>query len=612
MIIMDCYYCGAELRPNAHFCNRCGTVQPASPPVSSPSLFAISPATSGSGATIPIRDTATADVAKEGVTGRPSAVLEEEGQADEGEEDTSLRVKRPPRVLRTHDQLDQEVVPAAELGSEAQEEDEDTRPSPAIRVATRPQVIDGGVPIEWAEAETVETEILPAHMSTTGRLETLPTDESPADEVATSEVETVTTPTVMPDESSTQTGLFTPHALSWPLPVSIIIGGRYRVETLICAAADEPDGENVYRVSDLKGYERCWSCGQEYGDGAEASDRFCRECGADMLGREYLMYERRIPEGGTTVAIDLANTTPEHPVAMGGVGMQEERTFTQNSRAYRVVPRVTEPSPFPHGAHILIGMATDVGRVRSGERNEDSLGALVLNLAHDSHLQPLALGIVADGLGGHVNGQDASRLVSRIVTEHILRTVASPLVSLPVDGVATEEGLKTILLESARAANTALCSANEQTGADMGSTLVAALVFGNSAYLINVGDSRGYVFSDGELHQITTDHSFVEQLIISGFVAPEDRYTHPQRNQILRSLGDDVDVEIDLFEQKLRPGMRFMLCSDGLWEMVRDDESARILRDAPDPQEACDQLVESANEHGGEDNISVVVIEVRN
>ena len=557
------------------------------------------------------RDIAADDVANEGTAGGPSAVMEEEGQVDEGEGDSSLRVKRPPRVLRTQDQPDQDVDTAAELGSEGSREDEDTRPSPAIRVAARVPTSDGGVPIEWAEAETVETEILPVHVVATGMLEKLQEEESLADETATSEAETIATPAVLADESSTQPGLVTPHALSWPLPVSIIIGGRYRVETLAGTAPTEPDGENIYRVSDLKGYERCWSCGQEYGEGTEASDRFCRECGADMLGREYLMYERRIPEGGTAVAIDQANTEPEHPVAAGALGILEERTFTQNSRAYRVVPRVTEPSPFPHGAHILIGVATDVGRVRSGERNEDSLGALVLNLAHDSHLQPLGLGIVADGLGGHVNGQDASRLVSRMVTEHILRMVASPLVSLPADGVATEEGLKTILLESARAANTALCSANEQTGADMGSTLVAALVFGSSAYLINVGDSRGYVFSDGELHQITTDHSFVEQLIISGFVAPEDRYTHPQRNQILRSLGDDMDVEIDLFEQKLRPGMRVMLCSDGLWEMVRDDESSRILRDALNPQEACDRLIESANEHGGEDNISVVVIEVR-
>jgi serine/threonine protein phosphatase PrpC len=139
---------------------------------------------------------------------------------------------------------------------------------------------------------------------------------------------------------------------------------------------------------------------------------------------------------------------------------------------------------------------------------------------------------------------------------------------------------------------------------------VAALLFGSSAYIINVGDSRGYLFSDGELRQITTDHSFIEQLIVSGFVAPQDRYTHPQRNQILRSLGDDVDIDIDFFEQKLKPGMRLLLCCDGLWEMVRDDEIGSILRESAGPQEACDRLIESANEHGGEDNISVVVIEV--
>ncbi len=414
----------------------------------------------------------------------------------------------------------------------------------------------------------------------------------------------------MIEEEPSLPGAATPDALSWPLPVSIIIGGRYRVETVISSNPDDQESENIYRVSDLKGYERCWSCLQEYGEGTEASDRFCRECGADMLGREYLMYERRIPADGQEVAIDQARTAPEHPAVTSNLVTQEERTFVQGNRSYRVIPKLTEPSPFPRGAHILIGAATDVGKTRGGERNEDSIGALVLNLGHDSHMQPLALGIVADGLGGHVNGQDASRLATRMVTEYILRRVALPLVSLPVDGVPIEEDLKSVFLEGARAANAALCNANDETGADMGSTLVAALLFGSSAYVINVGDSRGYLFSDGELRQITTDHSFVEQLIISGFIAPADRYTHPQRNQILRSLGDELNVEIDVFEQKLKPGMQLMLVSDGLWEMVRDNESADILRESTSPQEACDRLIERANEHGGEDNISVVVIEV--
>jgi serine/threonine protein phosphatase PrpC/predicted RNA-binding Zn-ribbon protein involved in translation (DUF1610 family) len=614
---MNCASCGAELRPNAHYCNQCGAVQPAE------RQLVGSPSTSSSMMSIPSNQSADGD---RGLGTDAAHAGPEEGDISSG------RLKRPPRVLRAteDDQSGQmgpygqeDASPTPPLGSSRFPSgvipdlgEQETQPTPIVRV-TRPEVPEPTRPVAWEDTETAETEILPVRVPTTGKLDrfdlvegahsgdtAIPSEQSRPDEKMPSSASQT------PEDSGVQTGMLPPDALSWPLPVSIIIGGRYRVETVVSTASDDQDGENIYRVSDLKGYERCWSCSQEYGEGTEASDRFCRECGADMLAREYLMYERRIPADSTEIAIDEAKTEPEHPVVTGTLVTQEERTFTQSSRSYRVIPRLTEPSPFPHGAHVLIGVATDVGQTRAGERNEDSIGSLVLNMAHDSHMQPLALGIVADGLGGHVNGQDASRLAVRMVIEYILRKVALPLVSLPVDGVAVEEDLKTVLLDSALAANTALCNANDETGADMGSTLVAALLFGSSAYIINVGDSRGYLFSDGELRQITTDHSFVEQLIVSGFVAPEDRYTHPQRNQILRSLGDDVDVDIDFFEQKLKPGMRLLLCCDGLWEMVRDDEIARILRETVSPQEACDRLIESANEHGGEDNISVVVIEV--
>jgi serine/threonine protein phosphatase PrpC len=637
---MNCVSCGAELRPNAHFCNQCGAVQPPEQElVGAPSI-------SSSRLSIPSNQPGNSD----------SSPTNDAMHAGPEDGDSSGRVKRPPRVLRsTEDQQGQigqygqeEGVPASLAGEEdnlgdlvgktpvdspvysyppspaefpagatPDLGDQETQPSPVIHIP-RSEVSEATRPVAWVDTETAETEILPVQVATTGKLERFDLvegahsgDTGVKGESPRSDEKTPASLAVPSEEGPVQTaGMLPPDALSWPLPVSIIIGGRYRVETVVSAASDDQDGENIYRVSDLKGYERCWSCLQEYGEGTEASDRFCRECGADMLAREYLMYERRIPADSTEIAIDEAKTAPEHPVVTGILVTQEERDFTQSSRSYRVIPRLTEPSPFPHGAHVLIGVATDVGKTRAGERNEDSVGSLVLNLAHDSHMQPLALGIVADGLGGHVNGQDASRLAARMVTEYILRKVALPLVSLPVDGVAVEEDLKGVLLEGALAANTALCNANDETGADMGSTLVAALLFGSSAYIINVGDSRGYLFFEGELRQITTDHSFVEQLIVSGFVAPEDRYTHPQRNQILRSLGDDVDVEIDFFEQKLKPGMRLLLCCDGLWEMVRDNEIESILSETASPQEACDRLIESANEHGGEDNISVVVIEV--
>jgi len=100
-------------------------------------------------------------------------------------------------------------------------------------------------------------------------------------------------------------------------------------------------------------------------------------------------------------------------------------------------------------------------------------------------------------------------------------------------------------------------------------------------------------------------------LIAGGLIRPEERYTHPQRNQIYRSLGGEPDGPVDIFEQRLAPGMRLLLCSDGLWEMVRDDELARILCETPHLQDACDALIRAANAHGGEDNIAALVVEVR-
>ena len=146
---------------------------------------------------------------------------------------------------------------------------------------------------------------------------------------------------------------------------------------------------------------------------------------------------------------------------------------------------------------------------------------------------------------------------------------------------------------------------------DAGSTLVAALVYGETAYVVNVGDSRAYVCDDDGLRRITSDHSLVEQLVAGGLIQPDEVYTHPQGNQIFRSLGDDPDIQVDLFVQKLRPGMQLLLCSDGLWEMVRDPRIEELLRAGTDPQTTCDALIDAANEGGGEDNISAVVVAIR-
>ena len=581
--MVECIQCGEMLRSGARFCNVCGTRQtlqdiPVSPPVADESA---SPATSADAAE-------TSD-----------------------QEASGSRLKRPPRVERTSDEqqasssdggravattvLPEEVgIEVARLAGGA---------IPDVAEAASPFADVADVPVD--EAETVESK-------TVTPIRAMP----PLEYRGKPSVPLPETLSVSNGATQSDAPVWQPDGLPWPLPASMILGGRYRIEALVSTAPDYLDGENVYRVSDLQGYEQCWSCGTSYGTSG-ASDRFCRECGADMLAREFLMYERYVggeretgESAGAEDAASKATATEPDEDDVDDDATAEERSFIQGTRAYRVVPRDAEPSPFPQGARIIIGAATDVGLSRSGERNEDSLAALVLNLGHDSHLQPLALGIVADGLGGHVNGQDASRLVTRVLVEHIIHTAALPLIGLPADAQATADGLDAVLLEGAGLANTALCASNNEAGADMGSTLVAALLFDGTAYIVNAGDSRGYLFDGERIRRITTDHSLVEQLISGGLVTPEERYTHPQRNQIYRSLGDEPEMQFDLFTQKLQPGMRLLLCSDGLWEMVRDDELGRILGETPNPQAACDLLVRAANQHGGEDNVTAVVIEV--
>jgi serine/threonine protein phosphatase PrpC len=145
----------------------------------------------------------------------------------------------------------------------------------------------------------------------------------------------------------------------------------------------------------------------------------------------------------------------------------------------------------------------------------------------------------------------------------------------------------------------------------MGSTLTGFMMVADHAYVVNVGDSRTYMLRDGKLYQLTNDHSLVGQLVAGGLIEPDDVYTHPQRSQIFRSLGDKLNVQIDIFKQQVHPDDILLSCSDGLWEMVRNPQITEILMNASDPQMACRDLIEAANANGGEDNVSAVVVFVR-
>jgi len=265
----------------------------------------------------------------------------------------------------------------------------------------------------------------------------------------------------------------------------------------------------------------------------------------------------------------------------------------------------------------------DVGKVR--EVNEDELFFKVVQSADE---EPVGLFIVADGMGGHMGGELASEWAVKTISEELkglfippdprkTKKLAPAELEAMVSGkpaptrLLGETEIERLIRRAVRRANEVvrgLSQAKPAEAADSGSTVTLAVVQGSMAYVANVGDSRTYLLRDGKLTPITTDHSVVASLVAAGQIRPEDIYTHPKRNIIYRSLGAKPDVEVDLFRQQLKPGDRLLLCSDGLWEMVRDPWIAKILAAAPSPKIACEQLVHAANGNGGEDNIAVVAV----
>jgi protein phosphatase len=166
------------------------------------------------------------------------------------------------------------------------------------------------------------------------------------------------------------------------------------------------------------------------------------------------------------------------------------------------------------------------------------------------------------------------------------------------------------LSEAIELANQTVFTMRRSAGSDMGSTLVAILLDANRACIAHVGDSRAYRINERGIEQLTTDHSLVERLIATNQITREEARHHPQRNVIYRTMGDKPKVEVDTSIHTLSAGDRLLLCSDGLSGMVDDATIHRIVMESPSPQAACDALIDAGNAAGGEDNISVVIIQI--
>jgi PPM family protein phosphatase len=226
---------------------------------------------------------------------------------------------------------------------------------------------------------------------------------------------------------------------------------------------------------------------------------------------------------------------------------------------------------------------TDPGRVR--RRNED---AFVLD-------PPLFA--VADGMGGAQAGEVASRLAATAFREYH-----------EADRLAPDERLQAIIQEANRRIFERARADSDVSG--MGTTVTAALLTGRRLTLGHVGDSRGYRIRNGDLEQLTEDHSLVGDLMRSGRLTPEEADLHPQRSVITRALGTDPEVSIDTITVDAEPGDLFLLCSDGLTTMVTDEDILGILSAAPTLDDAARELVRAANTGGGEDNVTVVLFRV--
>lgn len=413
--------------------------------------------------------------------------------------------------------------------------------------------------------------------------EVIPTVEPPEDlsaaEQLAPDVLASLVGTLFPEREESATQAPDAEPVAGVLETGQVLSDRYRVIRPIA----QESGVDLYEAEDLR---RCWSCGEIQFD---MEPRFCEMCGVE-LSQKPLVHLRAIPAGQPAT--------------------DEGEWFTEGEIRYQVLlPARTELPERPLRVRLLAGYQSDTGKQR--EIDEDSL--LVLHLAGLVEMRSApALGFfaVADGIGGYSAGEVASRTAIRTLATSMMERVFIPHMR---DDPLPEDELSAHLQQALLAANQDILTLRQAAAQDnqMGCTLTAVLVRDTTAIVANVGDSRTYLMRAGKLSQVTRDHSVIARLVEQGIISPEEARFHPQKGVIYRSLGDKPELEVETYPLTLAPGDRLLLCCDGLWEMVADPFVEDALLESFDPQYVCDRLVEQANLAGGEDNISVIVVNVQ-
>lgn len=555
---MNCPACGADNREDARFCRRCGIDMSKGSPESTVDAAADASVLTEDETRMPGGPLDETE-AKAGSTGEGGPDAEEEG-AQEAESVPGTTGEPPPS----------QVVAEADAGQEGS-----TAPVAPERAA-----------VEGAAAEGAAGEESAAVAGEPG----LPLTESA--EEAAAEPEAPAPAEGQPvEEDEDLVGLDDDVLGFWreetdpiqPVAVGTLLADRYQ----IMEALDVQREGVLYEAYDLV---RCWQCGFE--DNIRG-DAFCAKCGAAQDRRVHVRF-LQVREGGSALPQEEAVV---EELVHGG------QTFLllagPGSKPGGEAPQVW-------GIRLLVGQRSDPGRVR--ELDEDSLLSLTMMPSYEARIGPvLGLFAVADGLGGHEGGEMASKMAIQVLAAQAMRHIVSPMMA---GELVLDEDVAALLRQATIAANDAVYLARQKRGNDMSTTLTTVLVRDERLFLAHVGDCRAYRWNAQGLEQLTIDHSVVASMIAEGKVAPEEIYSHPHRSVIYRCVGDKPTVEVDTDMLPLAPGDRILLCSDGLWEMIRDEGIEDVLMQEADPQAAADLLVKHANVAGGQDNISVIVLNV--
>lgn len=249
---------------------------------------------------------------------------------------------------------------------------------------------------------------------------------------------------------------------------------------------------------------------------------------------------------------------------------------------------------------LVVGAARDVGKTR--DKNEDSLFTFNALIGATTSSLPLGIFIVADGMGGHSYGEMASETAVRTMSTYLMDKLFPSLYGN--NPSPPEESLQEIMRTGVQEAHRKI----EKNAPGGGTTLTAIITLGSQMTIAHVGDSRAYnVFLDGRMQLLTRDHSLVKRLEELGQITAEEAETHPQKSMLYRALGQGDMPEPDIFTSTMPQPGYIMICSDGLWGVLTEDQIFQLISESPNPQRACQNLVDAANSFGGPDNITVVL-----